>query len=30
LIVKIEYRFELIFITRVQTHAEYDKGDWEK
>jgi mRNA interferase HigB len=29
LIVKIEYRFELIFITRVQTHAEFDKGDWE-
>ncbi len=30
LIVKIEYRFELIFIKRVQTHAEYDNGDWGK
>ena len=28
LIVEIEYRFELIFIKRVQTYAEYDEGDW--
>jgi len=30
LIVKIEYEFDLIFIKAVQTHAEYDKGDWNK
>jgi mRNA interferase HigB len=28
LIVKIEYRLETIYIKRVLTHAEYDKGDW--
>jgi mRNA interferase HigB len=28
LIVKIEYRYRLIFIAHVLTHAEYDKGDW--
>ena len=30
LIVKIEYEFGLIFIKRVLTHAEYDKGAWKK
>lgn len=30
LITKIEYRWELVFIKAVLTHAEYDKGDWKK
>jgi mRNA interferase HigB len=30
LIVKIEYEFGLIFIKRVLTHAECDKGAWKK
>ena len=30
LIVKIEYEYDLIFIKDVQTHAEYDKGAWNK
>ena len=30
LVVKIEYRFGMIFIKNVLTHAEYDKGDWKK
>jgi len=30
LIVKIEYRWEQIYIRRVLTHAEYDKGDWKQ
>lgn len=28
LIVKIEYRWQMIFIKHVLTHAEYDKGGW--
>ncbi len=30
LIVKIEYRFQKIFIAHVLTHAEYDKEKWKK
>ncbi len=30
LIVKIEYRWGLIFVKRVLTHAEHDRGDWKK
>jgi len=30
LIAKIEYRFGLVLIKHVLTHAEYDKGDWQK
>jgi mRNA interferase HigB len=30
LIVKIEYRWRLVFIKHILTHAEYDKGDWKK
>ena len=30
LIVKIEYEYGLIFIKAIQTHAEYDKGAWNK
>ncbi len=30
LITKIEYRWGLVFIKEVLTHAEYDKGDWKK
>lgn len=30
LVVKIEYGFGHIYIKQVLTHAEYDKGDWEK
>ena len=30
LIVKIELRWQMIFIKHVLTHAEYDKGDWKK
>jgi len=28
LIVKIEYRWQMIFVKRLMTHDEYDKGDW--
>ena len=28
LIVKIEYRFQMIYIKHVLTHTEYDKGNW--
>jgi mRNA interferase HigB len=30
LVVKIEYRFGLVFIKEVLTHAEYDKGEWKR
>jgi mRNA interferase HigB len=30
LIVKIEYRWQMIFVKHLLTHAEYDKGDWKK
>jgi mRNA interferase HigB len=30
LIVKIEYRWKLIFIKHVLTHEEYEKGEWRK
>jgi mRNA interferase HigB len=30
LITKIEYRWGLVFIKHVLTHAQYDKGDWKK
>lgn len=28
LIVKIEYRWQMIFVKHLLTHAEYDKGEW--
>jgi mRNA interferase HigB len=28
LIVKIEYRWQMIFVKHLLTHAEYDKGAW--
>lgn len=28
LIVKIEYRWQMIFVKALLTHAEYDKGGW--
>ena len=30
LIVKIEYRWQMIFIKHVLTHAEYDRRGWKK
>ena len=30
LIVKIEYRWQVIFVKHLLTHAEYDKGGWKK
>ncbi len=30
LIVKIEYRWQLIFVKHLLTHQDYDKGDWKK
>jgi mRNA interferase HigB len=30
LIVKIEYRWQIIFVKHLLTHQEYDKGDWKK
>lgn len=30
LIVKIEYRWQLIFVKHLLTHAEYDRGGWKK
>ena len=28
LIASIKYRWQILYIRRVLTHAEYDKGDW--
>jgi mRNA interferase HigB len=28
LIVKIEYRWQIIFVKHLLKHAEYDKGEW--
>jgi hypothetical protein len=30
LIVKIEYRWQKIFVKHVLTHAEYDRNEWKK
>jgi mRNA interferase HigB len=30
LIVKIEYRWQIIFVKHLLTHAEYDRKDWQK
>ena len=30
LIVKIEYRWQIIFVKHLLTHAVYDKEDWKK
>ncbi|MGA8835088.1 MAG: type II toxin-antitoxin system HigB family toxin [Candidatus Sulfotelmatobacter sp.] len=30
LIVKIEYRWQMIFVKHLLTHAEYDRKDWQK
>lgn len=30
LIVKIEYRWQMIFVKHLLTHREYDKKDWQK
>jgi len=30
LIVKIEYRWQIIFVKHLLTHAEYTKGGWKK
>jgi len=30
LIVKIEYRWQIIFVKRLMTHAEYNRGKWKK
>jgi mRNA interferase HigB len=30
LIVKIEYRWQMIFVKHLLTHDEYDKGEWKK
>jgi mRNA interferase HigB len=30
LIVKIEYRWQLIFVKHLLSHAEYDRGGWKK
>ncbi|MGB9104917.1 MAG: type II toxin-antitoxin system HigB family toxin [Terriglobales bacterium] len=30
LIVKIEYRWQLIFVKHLLTHAAYDRGGWKK
>jgi mRNA interferase HigB len=30
LIVKIEYRWQMIFVKHLLTHLEYNKGDWMK
>jgi mRNA interferase HigB len=30
LIVKIEYRWQIIFVKHLLPHDEYDKGDWKK
>jgi len=28
LIVKIEYKWQMIFVKHLLTHAEYDQGGW--
>jgi mRNA interferase HigB len=30
LVVKIEYRWQIIFVKRLLTHAEYDKQGWKQ
>jgi mRNA interferase HigB len=30
LIVKIEYRWQMIFVKHLIPHAEYDRGEWKK
>jgi mRNA interferase HigB len=30
LIVKIEYRWQMIFVKGLMTHQEYDRGEWKK
>jgi len=30
LIVKIEYRWQMIFVKHLLPHDEYDKGDWKR
>ena len=30
LIVKIEYRWQMVFVKHLLTHEDYDKGDWKK
>ena len=30
LVVKIEYRWQIIFVKRLMTHAEYNRGGWKK
>jgi mRNA interferase HigB len=30
LVVKIEYRWQLIFVKHLLTHAEYNRGKWKK
>jgi mRNA interferase HigB len=30
LVVKIEYRWKMIFVKHLLTHAEYDRKDWQK
>jgi mRNA interferase HigB len=30
LIVKIEYRWQIIFVRHLLTHNDYDKGEWKK
>jgi len=30
LIAKIEYRWQMIFLKHLLTHADYDKGGWKK
>jgi mRNA interferase HigB len=30
LIVKIEYRWQLVFVKGVYTHAEYNRGNWKQ
>ncbi len=30
LVVKIEYRWQIIFVKQILTHAEYNRGKWKK
>lgn len=30
LIVKIEYRWKMVFVKALLSHAEYEKGEWKK
>jgi mRNA interferase HigB len=30
LVVKIEYRWQIIFVKNILTHAEYSRGHWKK